>query len=87
MTEIILTIVVVAGIGLVVYSYALYPVVLGCVAGFVQLTRDARYVLGKAERRAREDDDLPRVAIVIAAFNEERHIGARIENLIALDYP
>lgn len=87
MTEIVLTIVVVAGIGLVVYSYALYPVVLGCVAGFVQLTRDARYVLGKAERRAREDDDLPRVAIVIAAFNEERHIGARIENLIALDYP
>src|SRR5437879_6139407 len=33
------------------------------------------------------DDDLPDVTLLIAAHNEERWIGARIENALALDYP
>jgi len=72
---------------LVVYSYALYPVVLGGLAGLAQARSDARYVLRKRERRVRPDHDLPAVAVVISAFNEERHIRARVENLLALDYP
>jgi len=40
-----------AGMGLVVYSYALYPLVLSVVAAGVQLVRDARYVLAKRDRR------------------------------------
>jgi cellulose synthase/poly-beta-1,6-N-acetylglucosamine synthase-like glycosyltransferase len=82
-----LTIIVFASLGLVVYSYAIYPFILGGIAGAVQLIRDTRYVFSKAERRAQEDEGPPSVAIVIAAFNEERHIAARIENLISLDYP
>lgn len=87
MIDTLLTIIVFASFGLVVYSYALYPFVLGGIAGVVQLLRDTRYVFGKMDRRAREDQELPTVAIVVAAFNEERHIGARIENLRSLDYP
>ena len=87
MVHTVLAIVVLISIGFVVYSYALYPLVLTCVAGFVQVARDARYIFKKHERRIADDVELPRVAVVISAFNEERHIGARVENLLELDYP
>lgn len=74
-------------IGAVIYSYALYPFVLAAVAAVVQTLRDARYVFKKQERRVRTDVELPAVAVVISAFNEERHIQQRIDNLLALDYP
>lgn len=74
-------------IAAVIYSYLLYPFVLAFVAACVQTLRDARYVFRKRERRARVDAELPAVAIVISAFNEERHIQQRIDNLLALDYP
>jgi cellulose synthase/poly-beta-1,6-N-acetylglucosamine synthase-like glycosyltransferase len=74
---------------LVVYSYILYPLVLMCVAALVQLRIDLKYVLSKMDRRRRDADvqDWPSVAVVIAAFNEETHLQARIDNLLALDYP
>lgn len=87
MTHALLELLVLVSICSVVYSYAIYPLVLTCVAGIAQIIRDARYVLQKNERRVALDFDLPRVAVVIAAFNEERHIRSRIENLLALDYP
>jgi cellulose synthase/poly-beta-1,6-N-acetylglucosamine synthase-like glycosyltransferase len=74
-------------LGLVVYSYLVYPLVLLGIAAAVQVWRDARYVHAKRTRRRRGMQDLPAVAIVISAFNEERHIGSRIENLLQLDYP
>lgn len=77
----------VAGVALVVYSYALYPIVLSLVASWVQLVGDARYVLQKGDRRAHPEVGLPRVAVVISAFNEAKHLAARIDNLLALDYP
>ena len=71
----------------VVYSYVLYPFVLAAVASVAQTLRDGRYVFGKQERRVRADTALPAVAVVISAFNEERHLQQRIDNLLALDYP
>lgn len=41
----------------------------------------------KKPYRLSENDGLPAVSIVITAHNEERTIGARIENCLALDYP
>lgn len=74
---------------LVVYSYILYPLVLMGVAAAVQLRTDLKYVLGKIDRRRRDAPvgEWPSVAVVIAAFNEETHLQARIDNLLALDYP
>ena len=72
---------------LVVYSYVLYPFVLTVVAGIAQMFSDARHVFRKSERRISVCEDLPNIAVVISAFNEERHIRARIENLLSVDYP
>jgi cellulose synthase/poly-beta-1,6-N-acetylglucosamine synthase-like glycosyltransferase len=74
---------------LVVYSYILYPIALIGVAAVAQARTDLKYVLGKSDRRRRDGPpgDWPSVAVVIAAFNEETHLQARIDNLLALDYP
>jgi cellulose synthase/poly-beta-1,6-N-acetylglucosamine synthase-like glycosyltransferase len=33
------------------------------------------------------DADLPLVGVIVAAFNEEVHVGARVRNLLGIDYP
>ena len=78
------------GWALVVYSYAGYPLLLALVAALHQLKADLRFVMGKAERRRKAHitgQDLPEVAVVIAAYNEERHIHERVMNLLEQDYP
>lgn len=70
----------------ILYTYLIYPVLLLAVSSFHQAIKDTRFVLSKQGRRKRETD-LPDVTIVIAAFNEEKCIKARIENLLELDYP
>src|SRR5690606_34113321 len=45
------------------------------------------YVLRKTERRRAPLPSWPEVAVVIAAFNEEKHLAARLDNLLNLDYP
>ena len=79
--------IVLACIGAVLYSYAIYPFVLAVLAAAAQGVRDARYVLAKQDRRNGGDTALPEIGIVISAFNEERHIRERIQNLLDLDYP
>jgi cellulose synthase/poly-beta-1,6-N-acetylglucosamine synthase-like glycosyltransferase len=74
-------------IALILYSYLLYPILLTVVAGIAQIFSDARHVFKKVDRRQQALEEYPEIAIVIAAFNEERHTRARIENLFALDYP
>jgi cellulose synthase/poly-beta-1,6-N-acetylglucosamine synthase-like glycosyltransferase len=74
-------------IALIIYSYFIYAILLTIVAGVTQIVSDARHVFNKRERRQQSGEDFPDVAVVISAFNEERHIRARIENLFALDYP
>ncbi len=38
-------------------------------------------------REFRRGDGTPSLSVVVACYNEERHIGGRIENLLASDYP
>jgi len=38
-------------------------------------------------RPVRRDDITPRVSVIIAAYNEERDIAAKLKNTLALDYP
>ena len=63
---------------IIAYVYAGYPVVLACWARWRPL---------RAPQPAAPTDDLPTVSIVIAARNEAARLPARIENLLALDYP
>lgn len=86
----------IGGVIAVIYSYALYPLVLFVVGSISQGLRDVAFVFRKRDRRidagrgADADEagrDWPPVAIVISAYNEQTHIVPRIENLLALDYP
>lgn len=68
------------------YTYFLYPVVLILASSLTQAVRDTRFVLKKDSRR-KADFDAPSVTVVIAAYNEEKCIRERVENLLSLDYP
>ncbi|WP_233558182.1 glycosyltransferase family 2 protein [Alginatibacterium sediminis] len=61
---------------LIAYSYVFYPLLLIVIAKF--------FALSPVSRCHRSQPD---VAVVIAAFNEEQSIQARVENLLNLDYP
>lgn len=59
---------------LCVYPYLGYPLLIKAVAAF-------------APGSATPATDLPSVSVVIAAYNEEAVIGAKVANALALDYP
>ena len=61
----------------ILFIYAGYPVVLFLLSK----------IKGKTEAQSYAGSILPEVAIVIAAYNEEDIIKAKIENTMALDYP
>jgi cellulose synthase/poly-beta-1,6-N-acetylglucosamine synthase-like glycosyltransferase len=46
------------------------------------------FVCGRLRsNRIRQSDITPAISIIIAAYNEERHLGAKLENTASLDYP
>jgi cellulose synthase/poly-beta-1,6-N-acetylglucosamine synthase-like glycosyltransferase len=63
----------VAALG-VLYPYVIYPLLLNVVSRFLA-------------RPSRPGSDLPSVAILVSAFNEEARIREKIGNFEALDYP
>jgi cellulose synthase/poly-beta-1,6-N-acetylglucosamine synthase-like glycosyltransferase len=72
---------------LILYTYLFYPIVLLSISSIIQGTQDSVYMFDKKERRGGDAIDWPTVAVVISAFNEEKHIVGRIQNLLAQDYP
>jgi cellulose synthase/poly-beta-1,6-N-acetylglucosamine synthase-like glycosyltransferase len=71
----------------IVYTYAGYPLVLTLISAAHQLRSDWRQVSRSGTRRIATQADLPHVAVLVAAFNEEQHIAERITNLLKQDYP
>jgi len=63
-----------ASAGALLYSYALYPFLLGRIT--------ARRLPHSAA-----PDRWPSVSILLSAYNEEKNIAARLDNLLQLDYP
>ena len=74
---------------LVVHTYLLYPVSLFVASATVQTIRDWRYLVSRQDRRRipRDPVELPAVSFIIPAYNEERDLPAKLENLAELDYP
>ena len=64
-------------VGFIAYVYVGYPLLLGVWAAVAPREREAPV----------SGDRLPGVTIIIAARNEARRLPARIENLLASDYP
>ncbi|MBU3021759.1 glycosyltransferase family 2 protein [Aestuariibacter sp. A3R04] len=71
---------------IITYTYFIYPVLLIIASSLTQAVRDTRFVLKKASRR-KANSDIPSVTVVIAAYNEEKCIRERVENLLSLEYP
>jgi poly-beta-1,6-N-acetyl-D-glucosamine synthase len=63
-------------VGIVLYTYGIYPIVV--------------FVLSKLKRQTRIDTiqaDLPTVSVVISIYNEENVLPEKIKNISILDYP
>ncbi|PHR83629.1 MAG: glycosyl transferase family 2 [Colwellia sp.] len=74
-------------LAVIVYSYFVYPLILIIFSAVKQAVSDTHYLWKKSQRRVVDRDNFPPVSIIIAAYNEESCIKARIENLLSLDYP
>jgi cellulose synthase/poly-beta-1,6-N-acetylglucosamine synthase-like glycosyltransferase len=74
---------------LIVYTYLLYPVVLFLAYSSSQIVRDWRYLTSRKDRRTspRNQENLPRVSFLIAAYNEESCLPGKLINLRELAYP
>ncbi len=62
---------------LLLYVYVGYPALLGLLA----------LLVGRARRPDPSSEGLPSISVLIAAYNEEKNIGKKIEQALALDYP
>lgn len=62
-------------IGMILYSYLLYPLLLRC-------TKQTRH-----DTAAMYAASWPSVSLLVSAYNEEKIIRQKIENLLSLDYP
>jgi cellulose synthase/poly-beta-1,6-N-acetylglucosamine synthase-like glycosyltransferase len=65
--------------GLIVYTHLGYPLVLRLLLVFKRQP--------PATRRGEEATELPTVSLIVAAYDEEEVIAAKIANALALDYP
>ena len=72
----VLTIILIFSIALVVYNYLLYPAILSFFSRGKSL-KGACYSL----------EELPKIALVFAAYNEEKVIVNKLRNIDQLDYP
>src|SRR5262249_37865230 len=64
----------VAAMAMIAFIYAGYPALMFALSLMLR-------------RPVRRDDITPRVSVIIAAYNEERDIEAKLKNTLALDYP
>jgi cellulose synthase/poly-beta-1,6-N-acetylglucosamine synthase-like glycosyltransferase len=71
----------------VAYNYVGYPVLLFVLCVLVQAKSDLLYLLRRRSRRRLTAHDLPRVAVLISAYNEETVIEAKARNCLEIDYP
>lgn len=63
-------------VGLIVYTYFLFPVLVVL-----------RGRLWPRPYKSEEVIPLPLISVIIAAYNEEKSIGEKLENILSLDYP
>src|SRR5690242_16120811 len=72
----------------VAYHYAGYPLLLFFVSMSVRAKSDLMYLVKRSNRRpAMTTDYLPRVAVLMSAYNEASVIQAKVKNCSEIDYP
>jgi cellulose synthase/poly-beta-1,6-N-acetylglucosamine synthase-like glycosyltransferase len=73
-------------VALLFYAYLLYPMLMTRLVAGSGHDSFSTHADSRNESSG-SPDPLPTVVVIVAAFNEEQHIFARIENLLAQDYP
>ena len=81
--------------GLIVYTHLGYPIVLwlleaagmGGKAGERKRRPVGRFPAGFGKEESDEHATLPTVSLIIAAYNEDTVIEAKVKNALALEYP
>jgi len=63
----------------ILFSYVIYPVILTIVSRFFGSKPQSYELLS--------NEELPNITVIIAAYNEEKVIKDRVENLLKQDYP
>lgn len=71
--------------GLIVYTWLFYPLGLYLLSRIVKLFRASSYL--SVETFDDSSSELPSVSVIVAAYNEEKVIARRIQNLLEQDYP
>jgi cellulose synthase/poly-beta-1,6-N-acetylglucosamine synthase-like glycosyltransferase len=75
-------------VGILLYTYGGYPLLLIALGSLRQLKSDLRFGLSRHTRRVpRDRAECPRVSIVFAAHNERSVIEQKMRNCARLDYP
>jgi len=80
-------VILVTALGLVAYTYVGYPVLLFLAASVAQAGRDMRFLFSRRNRRRQSGHHLPKVSLIVAAYNEEAVIAEKVANCLELDYP
>lgn len=77
-----------ASLSVILYTYLIYPLVLLLCFSISQLRTDLRYLFNRIDRRANRlsETDSPGVTFIVPAYNEEKHLSAKLANIRALDY-
>src|SRR6202008_371288 len=74
--------------GMVAYNYVGYPLVLLIPCAISQARSDLGYLLRRKQRRCELlGYELPHVAVLVSAFNEESVIQMKAKNCLQVDYP
>ena len=74
-------------VGIICYTFFVYPGVLILLAGLNQFLSDLRFALGRGDRRKFPSHGIPVVSVIIAAHNEEAVIAEKMRNCRDLEYP
>ena len=75
-------------VGALAYHYAGYPLLLFFLSVLSQAKSDFLYLVRRGSRRcSRPTDYVPRVALLLSAYNEEAVIQAKVKNAFSIDYP
>lgn len=75
-------------LGGVIYNYLGYPILLFLFGIVAQAKSDLMFISRRKSRRTQiQPAHRPRVAIIIAAFNEEAVIAEKVRNTLAINYP
>lgn len=74
-------------LGIVVYTYLLYPLILYQLYALAQMRRDWSYLVQRLNRRTNDFSELPAVSMVVPVYNEAEHLPEKLASLLEMDYP